>query len=76
MSGGLTKAEAEALVAQVRAAIDARAEYERLYAELLPDEAASEDWSLRAAAAHEAALTAERAVIRAIRGQVSPEVTR
>jgi hypothetical protein len=69
---GLTDAEAEALVALVRDAVDARAEYTRLYAEPQPgDEAADADWHRRAGAAHEAALTAERAATRAIRGHVS-----
>jgi hypothetical protein len=69
----LTDAQAEALVALVRAAIDARAECtRRLYAEPLPaDEAASADWHRRAAAAHDAALDARRAAEQAIRGHVS-----
>ena len=68
MTGPLTDVQADHLVALVRAAVDARRDYERVaWAAVPTTEEAMANWDRRVDAAHKAARAAERAAVQAIR---------
>jgi hypothetical protein len=66
VTGRLTDAQAETLVALVQGALGARRDYERVAAETSAESMGS-DWDRRVFAAHDAALAAEDAAVTAIR---------
>jgi hypothetical protein len=68
VTGPLTDRQVEDLVNLVQGALDAREDYERVFAEPIGDTAESQSaWDRRVAAAHEAAWAAKRAAFAAIR---------